>query len=179
MGRLRRRRSPSFRLRFPSRQIQTLAQRYNYAEDRLVGEKIGPHARERGYYTKNDFLKLCRWKTPRSQKRCAKNSQSFIRETTRIALSTRCEEVRIGVLTILDGVSWPTASVLLHFGYDNLYPILDYRALWSLGVDKSPLYHFEYWWAYTKYCRNLARRCRVSMRVLDRALWQYSREKQR
>jgi hypothetical protein len=167
-----------FRLRFPSRQIQVLAQRYRYAQDRLVGEKIGPRTRERGYFTRNDFLKLCRWKTSRSQKRCANNSQNVIRETTRIALSNPCERVRISILTILEGVSWPTASVLLHFGYDNLYPILDYRALWSLGVNKPPLYCFDFWWAYTKYCRRLAHRCGVSMRVLDRALWQHSKENQ-
>ena len=34
----------------------------------------------------------------------------------------------------LSGVRWPTASVLLHFGHRDRYPILDYRALEALGV---------------------------------------------
>lgn len=33
---------------------------------------------------------------------------------TRVALSTPSERLRIEVLTLLDGVGWPTASVLLH-----------------------------------------------------------------
>ncbi len=37
------------------------------------------------------------------------------------------------VLRFLDGVEWPTASTILHFCGARPYPILDYRALWSLG----------------------------------------------
>ncbi len=61
------------------------------------------------------------------------NPEDFIKDVTHTALITPSERLRIEVLTLLNGVSWPTASVLLHFGYDNLYPILDFRALWSLG----------------------------------------------
>jgi hypothetical protein len=81
-------------------------------------------------------------------------------------------------LRYLRGVNWPTASVLLHFGTRNRYPILDFRALWSLGNDKRPTsYTFEYWWAYTEACRRLAKEAGVTMRELDRALWQYSKER--
>ena len=58
------------------------------------------------------------------------------------------------------------------------YPIIDYRALWSLGVTDPPPYTFDFWWAYTEHCRALAKKYRASMRVLDRALWQYSKENQ-
>jgi hypothetical protein len=83
------------------------------------------------------------------------------------------------VLTLLQGVEWPTASVLLHFGHRDLYPILDYRALWSLQVEPPKAgYDFEFWREYTKSCRELARQAELDMRTLDRALWQYSRENQ-
>lgn len=60
----------------------------------------------------------------------------------------------------------------------DLYPILDYRALWSLGIDPPPAYDFPFWRAYTLACRELAAGAGVSMRDLDRALWQYSKENQ-
>ena len=73
----------------------------------------------------------------------------------------------------------PTASVLLHLAHRDPYPILDVRAIWSLGVEKQPSsYSFEFWWAYTAKCRSLAMEAGIPMRVLDRALWQFSRENQ-
>jgi hypothetical protein len=76
-------------------------------------------------------------------------------------------------------VAFPTASVLLHFAHRDRFPILDFRALWSLGIDEPPTaYTFEFWSAYTRECRSLAEAAEVSMRTLDRALWQYSKEQQ-
>ena len=96
-----------------------------------------------------------------------------------MALATSEERLRIGVLTLLEGVELPTASVLLHLAHPDPYPILDVRAIWSLGIDKQPSYYpFEFWMAYTEACRALAREAGVSMRTLDRALWQYSSEMQ-
>ncbi len=85
---------------------------------------------------------------------------------------------RVLALRILQGVDWPTASVLLHFGVVESYPILDYRALWSLGWKRPPTYTFPFWMAYVQYCRNLARQNHLSMRQLDRALWNYSKQHQ-
>ena len=168
-----------FKLRFDESVILELAGKYNYADDARVLNEIGPRARERGYFTKDDFQDICRWKTSRSQSRVTANPAKFIEEATRIALSTAIEEIRIGVLTLLHGVLMPTASVVLHFAHEDPYPIIDFRALWSLGINDRPqFYTFDYWWEYTEFCRELAEKCRVSMRELDRALWQYSKENQ-
>jgi len=78
---------------------------------------------------------------------------------------------------LLSGVGWPMASVILHWCHADPYPILDFRALWSLGLDPLPPYDFDLWRAYTGHCRGLAA-AGVTMRDLDRALWQYSKEKQ-
>ena len=168
-----------FALRFPQKDILYWSERYPAADDRLMEGVIAPIVRERGYYTKREFLTVCSWKTPRSKPRVESNPESYIQEVTRVALSTPEERLRIEVLTLLSGVSWPTASVLLHFGYDNLYPILDVRALWSLCVDSSRVtYDFAFWQQYTRFCQKLAAEAAVSMRALDRALWQYSDEHQ-
>lgn len=170
----------TFRLRFPKSQVERLACCYSYPNEDLITRKIGPRSRQLGYLTKQDFLELCYWKTSRSRKHCATNSEELIRAVTRVALSTDCEELRIKAPQVLAGVGWPTASVILHFGYNNLYPIIDYRALWSLGMNNVPphKYDFDFWWSYTQFCRELAGECRVTMRVLDRALWQFSKDNQ-
>jgi hypothetical protein len=131
-----------------------------------------------GYLTREDFVALCAWKTPRSRPRVAANDAEFVEAVTRAALSTPNERLRIEVLTLLDGVSWPTASVVLHFAHRDPYPILDYRALWTAGFDAPPTYDFTLWAAYTAFCRELAAAIGLTMRALDRALWQYSKEHQ-
>ena len=71
------------------------------------------------------------------------------------------------------------ASVLLHFFHPDPYPIIDYRALWSLTLDqKSGYYAFEDWWIYVDACRSLSNEAGVNMRTFDRALWQFSKENQ-
>jgi hypothetical protein len=171
--------SQLFALRYNLSEIRTWANLYPVEDDKRVEKTIAPLVRKRHYFEKEEFVELCRWKTHRSRRLVQSNTEDFIKEVTHTALTTRSERLRIEVLTLLNGVSWPTASVLLHFGYDNLYPILDFRALWSLGVDATKVnYNFDFWWEYTQFCRNLSTAVGVSMRVLDRALWQYSDAKQ-
>ena len=108
----------------------------------------------------------------------ARNSDDFVRAITAVMLSTKSERLRVEVLTLLQGVNWPTASVILHFVHPDPYPILDVRALWSVGFSRPPAYNFEFWTEYVAFTRREARRLEVSMRELDRALWQYSKERQ-
>ena len=110
--------APAFVLQFDAVLIPRYAARYSYpAEDRIVDE-IGPTARERGWYTKGEFIEICTWKSPRSATRAARlNSAVSIEEITRTALSATAEELRIWAPQALAFVSWPTASVLLHFGH--------------------------------------------------------------
>ena len=165
-------------MRFPEKEIPLWASRYSYANDDKLENVIAPAVQSRGYFTKEDFLTLCRWKTRRTQRRCAENEEAFINEVTRTALTSSNERLRIEVLTLLSGVGWPTASVILHFGFKDRYPIIDFRALWSLGIEKIPPLNFALCSSYTNYCRKLARKSGVSMRTLDRALWQYSKQHQ-
>jgi hypothetical protein len=104
---------------------------------------------------------------------------AFVEEATATALRARSEELRIGALRLLAGVDWGLASVILHTCHSDPYPILDWRALWSLNSEPPHGgYSFGFWWGYTSACRDLAKRYDVPMRVLDRALWQYSKERQ-
>lgn len=143
-----------------------------------IENTIKPAVLARGYLTKPEFLEVCKWKTPRTAPRCATNDAGYIKDVTRLALTTPNERLRIEALTLLTGVSWPTASVFLHWFHPAGYPILDFRALWSLGIEQPPAYDFQFWQQYTDACRSLAKQRGVEMRELDRALWQYSKQNQ-
>jgi|GEM_PF-4284513 len=63
------------------------------------------------------------------------NPEEFVREITTFCFSAAYEESKIGSLILLKGVQYPTASVILHFCVSDTYPILDFRAVWSLGME--------------------------------------------
>jgi hypothetical protein len=102
-----------------------------------------------------------------------------VEETTRLVFERADEFIRVGALCSLEGVGVPTASALLFFAFPDDYPILDRRALESLGVRARPQYSRAFWLEYLAACRKLARKHGVHIRVLDKALWQYSKERTR
>lgn len=128
--------------------------------------------------TKDDLVTIGTWKSPRIRPRLLSNDDALVREATRIALSTGHEALRLHVLLALRGVGWPVASVILHLFHPDAYPILDFRALWSASSDVPKSYTFDFWRSYTAFCRELATDSGVSMRDLDMAMWQYSKEKE-
>lgn len=169
----------TFQLRFAQAEIPYWASRYAYPRESVICEDLAPRVRVAGYFTKADLLEIGRWKSKRIGSRLEGNSEEQVEEVTRIALSCKSERLRIGALIQLEGVDWCVASTLLHFCHSAPYPLLDKRALWSLGFEKTPFYYnFDLWWSYTQHCRELAKAAGVSMRVLDRALWQFSKENQ-
>ena len=120
---------------------------------------------------------MCSWKTVRSRPKVAANSEAAVVDATRRGLAAADEAGRIGALLELEGVGVPTASTLLYFAFPDAYPILDVRALESLGAKPRSTYPISFWLEYLEACRELSRRSRVSIRTLDKALWQYSKEK--
>jgi len=162
------------KLRFRESRIQEYAGRNKNDLSELIS--IGREAGRSGYLKRDDFLTICMTKSSRPRIHYESNSAELIEEVTAISFAEKTsEQVRIQILQILSGVSWPVASYILHFCIEDQYPILDFRALESLSIEKTPLYTFEFWNEYTTFCRDLARRNRVSMRTLDAALWGYSK----
>ena len=168
-----------FKLKIPKNQIKLYSEKYVYTNEDKMCEIIAPKIQKQKYLTKDDLIFICRWKSPRITPLAKQNESKFVEEVTSIALTTKNERLSVEVLMLLNGVSWPVASVILHFGKRNQYPILDYRALWSLGVKAPNVYNYELWIAYVNYCRKLSKELKVDMRTLDRALWQYSKENQK
>ena len=167
-----------YRLLFPEDEVRYWASKYDYPGDEVI-EGFARHSRRRGSLTKEELLELSRWKSRgRNLKRVERNAETFVKAVTATALSTKDERLKIEVLTLLSGVDWPTASAILHFWSKGRYPILDFRALWSLSIKKPNPYTFDFWWEYVGICRRLATKHHMKMRTLDRALWSYSKHKQ-
>ena len=167
---------PEFALQFPLGDVRDYASRFPSAGDDEV-ILLGEAARARGYYTRDEFVAACRWKTPRSGPRVAMNSSEAVERATRIALlETSTEAERMEALRSLHGVDWATASVLLHLVHPDRYPIIDRRALQALGAHARGSYSFGFWQEYVDACVRLAGEAGVDGRTFDRALWQWSKE---
>jgi GrpB-like predicted nucleotidyltransferase (UPF0157 family) len=169
-------RAPVFALQFPLAQVTALASRFP-AMDESAGLALGAAVRARGHYTRAELIEVCAWKTVRSRPKVAANSARKVVAVTSRALAATDETERISALLELEGVGMPTASTLLYFVFPDEYPILDVRALESLGVKGRSGYPISFWLAYLSACRSLARLAGVSMRTLDKALWQHSKER--
>lgn len=168
-----------------------------------IMRRIAPQTRQSGQYTRDAFLTVCRWKTFHRSHDLESNSEADVRRITSLALSPACSQPLQLLEEGLKGVGWARASALLHFGHHDPFPIIDYRALWSAGLnlpDKPGDYSAAYPDYYTKYvaifglpaiddlwdelwsdyialCRALAAGLdqdpHVAMRLLDRALYQF------
>lgn len=167
------------KLRFKESEIFQIAKRYEYPYEETELLNLRKVVLSKGFLSKELLSKVAKWKAPRSAGHVDKNKDKYVKEITAFAFKARDERSRIETLTILDGVSWPTASVILHLFHKEKYPILDFRALWSVTMDVPTQYSFPFWWPYVEFCRDIAKRNNVDMRTLDRALWQYSKENQK
>lgn len=166
-------------LRFSESRILQIAKQYSYPREEPLLLKMRAAAQAPYHLEKEQLKVVALWKAPRAAGHTDKNDPGYVREVTAFALSAAVERARVESLTMLDGVGWPTASVILHLFHTDPYPILDFRALWSVRVAVPQQYSFDFWWRYVKFCRSLALRTSVDMRTLDRSLWQYSKENQR
>jgi hypothetical protein len=178
------RKNTKLKPRFPLSRIPDIAERYSYAFEAKV-EALVPIVRRQGYLTRDQLTTLCRWKSPRSAGHAIKNSRKFVEEITRFAFSAADERARIESLTLLNAVEYPTASTILHWFHSDPYPIVDFRALWSLRLSETPPYSFAFWQSYVSGWRVLLRQGQescaptvVTPRLFDKALWSYSDEHQ-
>jgi hypothetical protein len=165
-------------LRCQESELPSFAERYQYPlqEKTVLGLRSG--IVKRGFMTKDELRIIAQWKAPRSSRRMEKNPEEYVKEITGFALNAATERARVEVLTTLDGVRWPSASVILHFFHKEPYPIMDFRALRSVSLPVPAQCSFGFWWPYVQFCRDLSKNIGLDMRTLDRALWQYSKEHQ-
>lgn len=162
-------------------------------EEEDLLRRVGPAIRERGYYTVAELQRVNRWKLPteRNRKWLAMNSHHRVRAVTARALGAP-EDLQLYTLQLLHGVSAAVASALLIFPLPDRHTVIDFRVARALeALDRTGQLPDELLWRqrppsdnawlppyppYLDACRRLASHLSVSLRDLDRALWQWHKE---
>jgi len=134
-------------------------------------------AQERGYLSKDEFIELGRWKSPRPLWHYKQNSEERVTDLTKKALSASDRAEALEQLDALDGVALPTASAILHWFRDDT-PIIEFRVVEALGYSEFPDSRFKNYNFYNEIADKViqeAKRVEVSLRDMDRALWAWQK----
>jgi len=141
--------------------------------------------RARGGFTRREFWRMCRWKSPRAQHLWRRNSAARIRTVSRAVLATRSERRRMELLTGLTGVGIPIASAILTLVDPRRYGVLDIRAWQMLFAVRSVTvnqrgqgFTIGQWEEYLAALRHHARRLGVTARAIEFTLFAAHRRRQ-
>jgi hypothetical protein len=142
--------------------------------------------RARGAFTRAEFVRMCRWKSPRAQRLWRANSSARVGAVSRAVLATRSERRRMELLTGLRGVGVPMASAILTLIDPRRYGVLDIRAWQLLFAIRSVTanrrgqgFTIDQWEQYLAALRLHARRLKVSARSVEYTLFECHRKLQR
>jgi len=167
---------PSFKLQFDPAEIPGLAAAY-LQDGKDDDEKALASGRRiaLGAGTVENLKIIYTWKTRgRGITRLLRNRPAEIADALKLAVEAEEERSAIAVLCGLHGVNVPIASAIMTAIKPDRYTVIDFRVLQALGTD-TPDRSVDFYLAYLGYCRNLVGQYGVSMRDLDRALWQWSK----
>jgi hypothetical protein len=167
-----------------ARYLEALAEK-DLAEELRLFREIGPRVRQRGSFTRAEFLEVAEWKSHRTRALLRRNRTSTIQGVTARALGNTDE--RLSILTALAGVSDPVASTLLAVWDPDRYTVYDWRAVGTLRLagELPAAGKYPPVGLYIDVCRQLVERLRLGpdlaphLRSLDRALWKFSQQRSR
>lgn len=146
-------------------------------EKRLYEE--GKEWHENGYLEKEQFMRICLWKSRRAKKRYDSNDATLVKKITQEAFAESDEKKKIEKLMELKGVRIPVASAILSVtDRDNNYPIIDVRcvcALEDLGEIDWVDITIENWERYLTKIRNLAKQYGKTAREIEKGLFAFNR----
>lgn len=157
----------------------------NHQENELE-QRIRDSIREqkkqgRSYLTKSILRDILRWKAARVGKLIKDNEDDFVEAVTKLAFAAKNERLRVEALTLIKGVGYRVATAVLHFWCPERYTVMDWRVWGTLQkqgyLDEEIRNDFTHWQDYLRVCRQIADKNQVSLRKLDKACWQYSKEK--
>lgn len=164
-----------------------LAHELVHEEDPATADLVHDLAgvRTRGYLTRGEFLRMCRWKSPRARLLWEANSASRIRAVSTRVLATRSERRRMTLLTGLRGVGVPMASAILTLIDPRRYGVLDIRAwqlLFAIGSvttnRRGQGFTIGQWEQYLAALRRHARALGVTARAVEYTLFRCHRKRQ-
>jgi len=174
--------------------LRQYVSRYDYGVGIHLGDSdprfpcAGDGIRARGYVRDDELYEIARWKSPRRAALVQKNPPHVIEGVTGLALSLKDEhpDYAADLLTVLKGVSLPTASTVLTVVDPQHFGVIDIRAWNSLSRwrpsefprKRQGAFSLKEFVRYLGTIRALAQESGLSCREVDMALWQVSREMQ-
>ena len=135
---------------------------------------------------REQLLMIGRWKAARAQGYLNRNEDESISAFSEAAFAAKNPRLAAWTLQYLNGVGVRMASAILTVHNPRIYTVYDVRAVKTLrridyknlGVsaptwlDEKGVLDSTYRYAdYLKLCGDIAKKCTVSMRELDRCLW--------
>jgi hypothetical protein len=135
----------------------------------------GRRIREDRDYSLENLMHIAEWKSGRRKALIESNDQSEIEEALGTMVGCKKDRTRIATLVGLSGVAVPMGSAILTAFDPEHYTVIDARALQSLRVSR-PSPTIDLYLCYLDFCRETAKRLKVSLRKLDKALWQQSKD---
>lgn len=141
--------------------------------------------REKGHLTKEEFIRICMWKSARPKQLYLSNSEEEIMSISKEVFSTESEELKIALLTKLKGVSIPVASSILTLTNPQDYGVIDIR-VWQIlylygEVNSKPSgqgFNLNDWLTYLNKLREYAKKFNTSVRRIEISLFYYHRKNQ-
>jgi thermostable 8-oxoguanine DNA glycosylase len=140
------------------------------------------HVKANGYFTKPEFLEMCKWKDTRQLRRSdwEANTESEVGNISTQAFATDDEYKRMILLDRLRGVGIPIASAILTLTDPQAYGVIDKR-VWQLlylygEVDYDPEgedLSTGHWTDYLPKLRQWASEFEVDVRSIERSLFEY------
>jgi len=142
-------------------------------------------SKTKGHLTKDEFIEICMWKSPRPRKHYLKNSKKIIKKISEKVLATNSEDMKIKLLRSLKGVSIPVASAILTLLDPKNYGVIDIRAwqlLYNYGEVKTnprgQMFNINNWKTYLTLLRKYANQFNIGAREIELILFFHHREVQ-
>lgn len=168
-------------LKIDSTFISTWHPKYDESENdepeyRTLVAQIGNELKQRGSLSKETFIRVLDWKSPRV-KGIARLNEFPVYEKGMADAVRAQKDQKLGVLCQLHGIGAPVGSTLLHLMYPNEFPIIDIRTVETLhyaGLLKSQSTDLTRYPAFAAEILKIAsENPAFSLREIDRALFAY------
>lgn len=130
-----------------------------------------------GDYSLENLQPIIVWKASRALGHVGQNTAEELEEALSFVVKGISDRASIALLMGLRGVRAPMASAILTAIDPERFTVVDKLALKSLKQQRSDLTP-SFYVAYLKFCRATAQEQGLSLRDLDRALWQYSNRRE-
>lgn len=141
--------------------------------------------KEQGYLTKEQTIRILKWKSPRPLRFYEQNTNTEIETITKLAFQQNNDNLKIHILTALKDVNYPSASAILMFYEPKKYPVLDIRVWKQLyknnlvsSNSKGQNFTLEQWANYLKIIRSLANENNLTSRQVEKRLFDYDKSTQ-